>query len=101
MINPYFPNAYDSIIIGEDPLIQGWAHHKKHRLIRAGLNQACSSIVPAIFHTLRKHTNAVEQTHYKSNSRGRQLPLLQAVIEYILITLQVFTIANNNQVNET
>jgi hypothetical protein len=45
-----------------------------------GLNPACSNIPRPYFESVRKHTNAVEQTHHKSNARGIQLTLLAAII---------------------
>lgn len=56
-----------------------WAKNKKYYLIASGYNKSCSSVDPEIFDQLRKHTNAVESTHYKSNSMGRYLSLLRAV----------------------
>ncbi|KAK9241993.1 hypothetical protein V1506DRAFT_524946 [Lipomyces tetrasporus] len=76
---------YDDILnwlIAEYPshiYISEWAKHKRTRWIREGLCQACSPIPSPIFRHLRKNTNAVEQTHNKSNFGGRRLTLLQAV----------------------
>jgi hypothetical protein len=45
-----------------------------------GLNPACSAIPRPYFESIRKDTNAVEQTHHKSNVRGTQLTLLAAIL---------------------
>ncbi|BCR92608.1 uncharacterized protein ACHE_80508A [Aspergillus chevalieri] len=37
---------------------------------------------------VRKSTNAVEQTHNKSNRRGKQLTLLQAILESLKLDIQ-------------
>lgn len=63
-------------------------------LIRAGLNKACSKMPPAVFDFIQKQTNAAEQTHWKSYIRGKQLPLLQALIEYVISTLKAFNKTN-------
>lgn len=52
---------------------------KKSPIIKAGLNHACSKIQPHYFQTLRNHTNAVEQSHQKSNASGKYLTLTEAV----------------------
>ncbi|OCK85458.1 hypothetical protein K432DRAFT_33984 [Lepidopterella palustris CBS 459.81] len=59
--------------------IAEWALHKKHDIIASGLNKFCSEIDPAVFDRIRKHTNAVESSHHKSNSMGRYLSLLRAI----------------------
>ncbi len=56
-----------------------WAIHKEHPSIASGINQFCSEMDPTLFKKVRNHTNAVEQTHYKSNALGRRLPLLRAI----------------------
>ena len=56
-----------------------WAHHKEQRSIASGINPFCSEMDSGLFNEIRKNTNAVEQTHYKSNSLGRRLPLLRAI----------------------
>jgi len=55
----------------------------KSAVIAAGLNKYCSLIPHHIFDMVRKSTNAVEQTHNKSNRCGKQLTLLQAILEYV------------------
>jgi hypothetical protein len=42
----------------------------------------CSEIPNEVFQTARGHTNAVEQTHYKSNSMGKRLSLVHAIQRY-------------------
>jgi hypothetical protein len=59
--------------------IQHWATHKKSAIFRSGLNQASSGIPRVIWESITEHTNAVEQTHYKSNAWGRYLSLLQTI----------------------
>ncbi|KAG9240436.1 hypothetical protein BJ878DRAFT_468327 [Calycina marina] len=53
--------------------------HKQHECIASGLNPYCSRIGIELFECIRKHTNAVEQRHFKSTSLGRRLSLLKAV----------------------
>lgn len=53
--------------------------HKGHPVIAAGLNEHCTLMNMDAFQRIRKSTNAVEQTHYKSNSMGRRLSILKAI----------------------
>ena len=39
-----------------------------------------SHIEPAVFETTRRHTNAVESSHNKTNSLGKRQTLLAAVL---------------------
>jgi hypothetical protein len=57
------------------------AEHKRYEVIAAGLNQHCSLIPSEIWEELRKHTNAVEQSHQKSYALGNQSPLVPAIRE--------------------
>ena len=43
--------------------------------MKAGLNKNCSSIPVYIYDSIRNHTNAAEQSHYKANAAGRRLTL--------------------------
>jgi hypothetical protein len=63
----------------EDKKVQDWAYHKKEKIIKAGLNKACSKIPEAFFDILRDHTNSVEQSHQKSYAGGIYLTLTEAV----------------------
>ena len=60
--------------------IQEWAAHKQYMYIASGLNKHCSEMNSELFDSVRNHTNAVEATHFKSNTAGRQLPLLAAIL---------------------
>jgi hypothetical protein len=59
--------------------VQDWAVQKKSSIIKAGLNKACSKIQPFYFSKLRNHTNAVEQSHQKSNATSKYLTLVEAI----------------------
>jgi hypothetical protein len=59
--------------------IAAWARHKKAQIFRCGLNKPSSNIGSDVWESIEAHTNACEQTHYKSNSFGRWLPLLRAI----------------------
>ena len=59
--------------------VVNWAIHKEQPSIASGINRFCSEMDPALFEKVRDHTNAAEQTHYKSNALGRRLPLLRAI----------------------
>jgi len=48
-------------------------------MIASGLNRACSLISASAWNAAEKDTNAVEQTHNKSNQYGKHLTLLQAI----------------------
>ena len=61
------------------PGIRTWCDHKSHDYIAAGLNENCSLMNRDMFRLIRKQSNAVEATHFKSNSLGRQLTPLKAV----------------------
>ncbi|CAG8980989.1 hypothetical protein HYALB_00013550 [Hymenoscyphus albidus] len=56
-----------------------WTKHKQHECIASGINPHCTGIQNELFERTRRHTNAVEQTHFKSNSLGKRLSLLKAV----------------------
>lgn len=62
-----------------------WAKHKKIACIASGLNKHCSFIPNEVFENCRQHTNAIEQTHYKTGSFGKQLSLLKAVKVYVYL----------------
>ncbi|KAJ5424918.1 hypothetical protein N7445_010891 [Penicillium cf. griseofulvum] len=68
-----------SLIKEHHPDLKGWVKHKEIDVIAAGLCKACSPIKPEFFEEARKHTNAVEQSHYKSYFMGTQDTLLGAV----------------------
>ncbi|KAJ6034340.1 uncharacterized protein N7446_009089 [Penicillium canescens] len=68
-----------SLIKENTPEFADWATHKEITVIAAGLCQAFSLIKPEFFKATRNHTNAVEQTHYKSYWMGTRDSLLQAV----------------------
>lgn len=59
--------------------IRFWAIHKKLPCIASGLNASCSLMDNELFFQTRRHTNAVEQTHWKSTSLGKQLSILKAI----------------------
>ncbi|OBT75678.1 hypothetical protein VF21_05187 [Pseudogymnoascus sp. 05NY08] len=59
--------------------IRFWVIHKKQPCIASGLNAACSLMDKELFIQTRRHTNAVEQTHWKSTSLGKQLSILKAI----------------------
>ncbi|KAF1975886.1 hypothetical protein BU23DRAFT_457916, partial [Bimuria novae-zelandiae CBS 107.79] len=61
------------------PSIVAWARHKKNKIFRCGLNKALSSIGTSTWESISAHTNACEQTYYKSNVFGRWLPLLRVI----------------------
>ncbi|KAJ5588704.1 hypothetical protein N7537_011382 [Penicillium hordei] len=63
------------------PELEGWIRHKQIDVIAAGICKACSPMNPEFFEDARKHTNAVEQSHYKSYHMGTQDTLLSAVIK--------------------
>ncbi|KAL2047962.1 hypothetical protein ABVK25_011191 [Lepraria finkii] len=71
----------DLLIASDDSSedVKKWARQKKLDSICSGINVHCSKIPPDIFLNARNHTNAVEQTHHKSNASGKRLSLLQAV----------------------
>ena len=62
--------------------IRFWAIHKKQPCIASGLNPSCSMMDNELFIQTRRHTNAVEQTHWKSTSLGKQLSILKAIHMY-------------------
>lgn len=64
--------------------VQQRARHKADPIIAAGLNQACSEVDPVSFKKASPHTNACEQTHQKSYMWGKRLPLLQAVLKWVV-----------------
>ncbi|KAI2757724.1 hypothetical protein CBS147339_2395 [Penicillium roqueforti] len=72
-------NELADLIIAHNPELKGWAEHKKIDVIAAGLCNACSPIDSMFFEEARKHTNAVEQSHYKSYHMGTQDTLLGTV----------------------
>jgi len=59
--------------------IVDWAANKKLDIIRCGIHQPSSGVRQEIWADIDQHTNACEQTHYKSNSWGRWLTLLRAI----------------------
>ncbi|KFY79201.1 hypothetical protein V498_08982 [Pseudogymnoascus sp. VKM F-4517 (FW-2822)] len=61
------------------PQVVDWVKHKKQSCIASGLNKYCSQMNHDLFERARRHTNAVEQTHFKSMSFGKRLSLLKAV----------------------
>jgi hypothetical protein len=65
----------------EDERTTGWVNHKRNPIIAAGLNPSCSLIPLEIWTNLRKHTNAVEQSHWKSYALGKQATLMPAIME--------------------
>lgn len=67
--------------IAWNPDLSGWASHKRIDVIAAGLCKACSPSDLKFTDEGRQHTNAVEQSHYKSYHMGVQDSLLQAVIK--------------------
>ena len=80
----YFECIRDRLLIYLDPLlypaaIVNWACNKKTGIFQCGLNKASSSIGSSMWESIEAHTNACEQTHYKSNAFGRWLPLLRAI----------------------
>ncbi|BCR90626.1 uncharacterized protein ACHE_60512A [Aspergillus chevalieri] len=74
-----YDRLLDLLITYENANVQNWAVQKKGKVIKAGLNKACSKIQPHYFDVLRNHTNAVEQSHQKSYASGKYLTLVQAV----------------------
>lgn len=68
------------LLEAEDERTIGWVQHKRNPVIAAGLNPNCSLIPQAIWVELRKHTNAVEQSHWKSYALGKQTTLVPAII---------------------
>ncbi|RDW94632.1 hypothetical protein BP5796_00395 [Coleophoma crateriformis] len=71
----------DSLINSEfsSPQVVNWTKHKQHLCIAPGINPYCSQIAPDLFERTRKHTDAVEQTYFKSTSLGKRLSLVKAV----------------------
>lgn len=65
------------------PELAQWVEHKEIPLIAAGLCKACSPIPEEIYDQSRRHTNAVEQSHYKAYFLGTRDSLLQAVLKYV------------------
>ncbi|CAI7611440.1 unnamed protein product [Penicillium viridicatum] len=63
------------------PELEGWIRDKQIDVIAAGICKACSPMKPEFFDNARKHTNAVEQSHYKSYHMGTQDTLLSAVMK--------------------
>ena len=76
----YYCNTNVILLEFENPTIANWAAHKKHPVIAAGLNMHCSRIPNAIYGTLRRHTNAVEQSANQSYSYGTRQWLLPAIL---------------------
>ena len=75
-----------NILIGS-PLstksVINWAYYKEQRSITLGINPFCLEIDLSLFNKIRKNTNAIKQTYYKSNSLSRRLLLLQAINIYV------------------
>ncbi|KAJ5316796.1 hypothetical protein N7508_001304 [Penicillium antarcticum] len=69
------------IIIESEPSvkIQEWAKHKMRDNIASGLHRGSTKVPWLVFDQTRHNTNAVEQSHFKVNNRGRQLTLIQAI----------------------
>lgn len=65
----------------ENEGVKSWAGHKKHPVIAAGLNPFCSLIPSFVWDQVRKHTNAVEQSHEKSYALGKQQALVPALLK--------------------
>lgn len=61
--------------------VRNWAQTKKSRVIRAATCRGATLMNLDTWNEVRNHTNAVEQTHNKSYSFGRQRPLLEALLE--------------------
>lgn len=61
--------------------VRNWAIAKKNAVVRAATCRGATEMDIAVWNEVRNHTNAVEQTHNKSYSFGRQRPLLEAVLE--------------------
>ena len=80
----YIINALIGSLLSTKSVVE-WAHHKEQRSIVLGINPFCSKMDSALFNEIRKNTNAVEQTHYKSNALGRRLLLLQAIEMYVFV----------------
>lgn len=64
----------------ESASLRNWARHKQNKFIMHGLNKNLTHTNPALFAALRKNDNAVEQSHYKANARGKQLSLVAAIL---------------------
>lgn len=62
------------------PKVAEWARHKRHSVIAAGLNKACSLMKSEYFEKIRNITNAVEQSHYMSYYMGTYDTLLGATL---------------------
>jgi hypothetical protein len=60
---------------------QAWAKQKKNPVIAAGLNPFCSLVPSSTWEKVRKHTNAVEQSHQKSYALGRQQALVPGILK--------------------
>jgi hypothetical protein len=75
-----YAELIDNLEGHDEEAVRNWALHKKHPVIRAGLNKNCSLINPQFYDSVRNITNAVEQTHYKSYSMGRYMTLLGTVM---------------------
>lgn len=69
--------------LGTYPDLSGWVSHKRINVIAAGLCRACSPSDTKFSDEARQHTNAVEQSHYKSYQMGTYDTLLQAILKYI------------------
>jgi len=63
--------------------VVNWAYYKEQRSIALGINPFCLEMDSGLFNEIRKNTNAIKQTHYKSNSLSRRLLLLQAINMYV------------------
>ena len=61
------------------PAVRAWVSHKKIDIFACGVNRHCSDMPHEQFIETRRHTNAVEVTHHKTNSLGKRLSLLKAV----------------------
>ena len=59
--------------------MRDWAVQKKGSIIKAGLNKACSKIQPYYLSELRNYTDAVKQSHQKSNATRKYLTLVEAI----------------------
>lgn len=68
-----------TLLDNESSWIQRWAKHKLQPWVACGLNKGLTEVDPSLFDFLRKSTNAAEQTHHKSNTRGIGLSLLVAI----------------------
>ena len=59
--------------------IQKWCKHKKIDVVIANYNIECTYMNKTIFARIKKHINAVETTHHKSNALERRLTLLKTI----------------------